>query len=239
MKSRGLRARDSVRLALLWFFSRRVFGCLRFVLVCRVRGWSFLLPNIPPSPVPSTNTTMRHPDDSAGYGSESGESVLDMSIVGDEEEEARIRLESNLQDLSIQLSATNPSSYSSDHDGRQTQKSAQKRQTAAEENDSSCSEVEYPRHDPRPRETSIFQGYNSPSHIDNDYESYHYSYRSADDDDGIHHFAADTMSTAAHHTSALSLSAGLAGRGGRRAFDASGDWTPKPKRFSRKPSTLR
>ena len=177
---------------------------------------------------------MRRPDEGAGYTSESGDSVLDMSIVGDEEEEARIRLESNLQDLSIQLSGTNPS-YTSDHEGGHAHKSMVKAAGAGlgDNNDDTSSDVEYPRHDPRPHESSIFQGYNSPLHVDNDYDPNYYSYRTTDDDD-MHHFAADTMSTAAHHTSALSLNAGLTARGGRRAFDNSSDWTPRPKHFSRK-----
>jgi hypothetical protein len=175
---------------------------------------------------------MRPLDESAGYSSESGESVLDMSIVGDEEEEDRIRLESNLQDLSIQLSATNPSSYASDHDGAQPKQNV-RRQKSVSYHEDDTSEVEYPRHDPRPHDTSIFQGYNSFAHGDTDYDPHHYSYRTTDDDD-YHHLGADTMSTAAHHTSAISLNAGITGRGGRRAYDSSGDWTPRPKHYSRK-----
>ena len=50
-----------------------------------------------------------------------------------------------------------------------------------------------------------------------------WSYRTGEDDEGIHPFAgAETLSTAAHHASALTLSAGLAGRGERRDVSLSG-----------------
>jgi hypothetical protein len=48
-------------------------------------------------------------------------------------------------------------------------------------------------------------------------------YRTGEDDEGIHPFAGgETLSTAAHHASALTLSAGLGGRGERRDVSLSG-----------------
>jgi len=50
-----------------------------------------------------------------------------------------------------------------------------------------------------------------------------WSYRSGEDDEEIHPFVGgETISTAAHHASALTLSAGLGGRGERRDVSLSG-----------------
>jgi hypothetical protein len=50
-----------------------------------------------------------------------------------------------------------------------------------------------------------------------------WSYRTGEDEEGIHPFAGgETLSTAAHHASALTLSAGLGGRGDRRDVSLSG-----------------
>jgi hypothetical protein len=50
-----------------------------------------------------------------------------------------------------------------------------------------------------------------------------WSYRTGEDEEGIHPFAGgETLSTAAHHASALTLSAGLGGRGERRDISLSG-----------------
>ena len=50
-----------------------------------------------------------------------------------------------------------------------------------------------------------------------------WSYRTGDDDyEGINPYGAETMSTAAHHASALTLSAGLGGRGHKREISLSG-----------------
>lgn len=144
--------------------------------------------------------------------------MLDMSIVGDEEEQHRIELEHNLQDLSIQLSVSNPSNADEEEHGLYDRKSFHKDAYNSYGEIESSDEIEYPRHDPRPHNASIFHGQHSileQPHID--YDSNYYSYRVGDDDDGTH-YAADTMSTAAHHASAVTLSAGLAGRGGKRAY---------------------
>ena len=122
-----------------------------------------------------------------------------MSIVGDEEEQHRIELEQNLQDLSIQLSLSTPSQ--------------------GEDADSSA-EVEYPRHDPHPRDLSVYRGQNSLADItptDHDVDLNPYSYHTLNNDD-TSHYGGNTMSTAAHHASAVTLSAGLGGRIGKRHY---------------------
>lgn len=145
---------------------------------------------------------------------EDDDGVLDLSIVGDEEEQHRIELEHNLQDLSIQLSLSNPSQASDQ------EQSGDLRSRKAQQSDSSF-ELEYPRHNSRPRDTSIFHGRNSP-YLDNtqqeqEFNPHHYSYRSIDDEDGVHYMG-NTISTVAHHASAVTLSAGLGGRGNKRGF---------------------
>ncbi|KAJ3522809.1 hypothetical protein NMY22_g11728 [Coprinellus aureogranulatus] len=50
-----------------------------------------------------------------------------------------------------------------------------------------------------------------------------WSYRTGDDDEGINPYGGNTMSTAAHHASAITLNAGLGGgRGARRDVSMSG-----------------
>lgn len=145
------------------------------------------------------------------------EGVLERGIAGDEEEQHRIELEQNLRDLSIPLSLSNPS-QDSDHEQYDDHGFGGNHHRSFNTTDSSL-EVEYPRHDPRPPEASIFHGHDSSvfdqSHLDNDYEDHYYSYRTRDEEEGINPFGYDTMSTAAHHASAVTLSAGLRGRGGR------------------------
>ena len=123
---------------------------------------------------------------------------LEFSIRGDELEQNRIQLEHNLQhtDLSLHLSSTPDDS-----------------------------DVEYPRHNSGP---GHFSGFASFDHISRDHfdpdESHHHawSYRTGDDENGINPYEGRTISTAAHHASALTLSAGLAGRGTRRDVSMSG-----------------
>ncbi|KAF8208767.1 hypothetical protein K438DRAFT_1930343 [Mycena galopus ATCC 62051] len=124
--------------------------------------------------------------------------VLDISIHGDQLEHDRIQLEHNLQhtDLSLHLSS---------HDD---------------------DTVEYPRHNSAP---SAFQDYISFDHrsrdnFDADMHSqlHAWSYRTGDDEDGIGPYSGETVSTAAHHASMLTLSAGLGGRAGRREISLSG-----------------
>ncbi|KAK7048224.1 AAA family ATPase [Favolaschia claudopus] len=132
--------------------------------------------------------------------------VLDISIPGDQLEQHRIQLEHNLQhtDLSLHLS----SSHDDDEQDDDT--------------------VEYPRHLSGP---SPFHDFNSFDHRSRDnfdselHSQIHaWSYRTGDgdDEDGISPYGGETVSTAAHHASALTLSAGLGGRGGRREISLSG-----------------
>ncbi|KAI0031183.1 hypothetical protein K488DRAFT_87075 [Vararia minispora EC-137] len=129
-------------------------------------------------------------------------SVLDYSIDGDEHERSRIQLEHNLQntDLSLHLSSAHDDDYS----------------------------IEFPRHNSGPQPSfSAFRSIDR-SHDDFDPEEgishlNAWSYRTGDDDEGITPFVhGETLSTAAHHASALTLSAGLGGRGARRDMSLSG-----------------
>ncbi|KAK0221898.1 hypothetical protein IW262DRAFT_1296528 [Armillaria fumosa] len=128
--------------------------------------------------------------------------VLDLTIRGDELEHDRIQLEHNLQrtDLSLQLSS---------QDGE------------FNHNDS----IEYPRHNSNPASLPEFRSYihRSGDDFDNDF-NHAWSYRTGDDDDdeGVNPYGGETMSTAAHHASGLTLSAGLGGRGYRRDISLSG-----------------
>ena len=126
---------------------------------------------------------------------------FDISIAGDEQEQSRIQLEKNLlhTDLSLHLSST--------HDDFS---------------------VENPRH--HSSVSAPFSAFNSidPSRdgldMDEGISQLHaWSYRTGEDDEGVRPFVGgETLSTAAHHASALTLSAGLAGRGERRDVSLSG-----------------
>jgi hypothetical protein len=126
---------------------------------------------------------------------------FDISIAGDEQEQSRIQLEKNLlhTDLSLHLSST--------HDDFS---------------------VENPRH--HSSVSAPFSAFNSiePSRdafdMDEGISQLHaWSYHTGEDDEGVRPFAGgETLSTAAHHASALTLSAGLAGRGERRDVSLSG-----------------
>ncbi|KAJ7459702.1 hypothetical protein FB451DRAFT_1271215 [Mycena latifolia] len=124
--------------------------------------------------------------------------VLDISIRGDQLEHERIQLEHNLQhtDLSLHLSS---------HDD---------------------DTVEYARHNSGPSAFPDFISFDhrSRDNFDGDMHSqiHAWSYRTGDDEDGISPYGGETVSTAAHHASALTLSAGLGGRGGRRDISLSG-----------------
>jgi hypothetical protein len=124
--------------------------------------------------------------------------VLDISIRGDQLEHDRIQLEHNLQhtDLSLHLSS---------HDD---------------------DTVEYARHNSAPSAFPDFISFEhrSRDNYDADMHSqiHAWSYRTGDDEDGISPYGGETVSTAAHHASALTLSAGLGGRAGRREISLSG-----------------
>ncbi|KAL0576860.1 hypothetical protein V5O48_005125 [Marasmius crinis-equi] len=119
-------------------------------------------------------------------------------IRGDQIENDRIQLEHNLQntELSIRLSSQDDFEDS----------------------------IEYPRHNSGPSHFNDFGSFihRSGDHFDGDIHGA-WSYRTGDDDEGIHPFGGETMSTAAHHASALTLTAGLGGnRGARREVSLSG-----------------
>ncbi|KAJ6557320.1 hypothetical protein DFH09DRAFT_1163769 [Mycena vulgaris] len=124
--------------------------------------------------------------------------VLDISIRGDQLEHDRIQLEHNLQhtDLSLHLSS---------HDD---------------------DTIEYARHNSGPSAFPDLISFDQRSrdNFDGDMHSqiHAWSYRTGDDDEGISPYGGETMSTAAHHASVLTLSAGLGGRGGRREMSLSG-----------------
>ncbi|KZV76266.1 hypothetical protein PENSPDRAFT_741426 [Peniophora sp. CONT] len=121
-------------------------------------------------------------------------SAFDYSIAYDDGERSRAALERNLQntELSLHLSSHPSEDYS----------------------------VEFPRHNSGPQPSfsnfrSIEYSYDGEHDGQHD-ESSHvnaWSYRTLDEEEGITH---PTMSTAAHHASALTISAGLGGRAGHR-----------------------
>ncbi|KAF9474531.1 hypothetical protein BDN70DRAFT_996996 [Pholiota conissans] len=131
-----------------------------------------------------------------------GSAFVDLSIHGDELEADRIQLEHNLQntELSFHLSSASEDDHYPPH-----------------RHDSS---LEYPRHISEPS-IPDFPSFSHRSR-DNfgDEENSHlrgWSYRTGDDDEGINPYGGETQSTAAHHASALTLTAGLGGgRGARR-----------------------
>lgn len=140
--------------------------------------------------------------------------MSELNIPGDELEQSRIQLEHNLQhtDLSLHLSSV-PDDY---HQGS----------VGGDDADNNNDSIEYPRHNSGPSPFSGFASFEHPSrdHFDGDSHSHllGWSYRTGDDDydEGITPFGGETMSTAAHHASALTLSAGL--RGPRRDASLSG-----------------
>ncbi|KAI6147252.1 hypothetical protein BKA82DRAFT_27661 [Pisolithus tinctorius] len=132
----------------------------------------------------------------------SSSSHFDFSIPGDELEHRRIQLEHNLQitDLSFHLSSV-PDEPTGDNES-----------------------VEYPRHysapSPFPGFTSFEQ--HSRENLEYDGHSHLHPWSVHDDDDGgVNPYGAETMSTAAHHASAVTITAGL-GRNQRREPSISG-----------------
>jgi len=148
---------------------------------------------------------------------------LDISIHGDEQEQFRIQLEHNLQKtgLDLELSATEDEREPEDHE--------------------SSGSVEYGRHTSEPH---VFPDLPSFMHRSRDGEEpgHGWSYRMGerDDDEGIHPFAHththdETLSTAMHHASAVTLrtgmGAGRTGAGGHRrdfsgASGGNGEYDP-------------
>ena len=145
--------------------------------------------------------------------------AFDISIHGDELEHHRIQLEHNLQhtELSFRLSST-----SDDEQHPQSKVRHHRRKNNPNE-----SSVEYPRHLSEPsfhEFSSIVRSTGDHyAYADDDSQFHPWSYRIGNDEEGINPYTGDTVSTAAHHASALTLSAGLGGgRGARRDASLSG-----------------
>lgn len=144
--------------------------------------------------------------------------VLDISIRGDELENNRIQLEHNLQksDLSFRLSSTsdeeNDDEYNNNH-----------RRQHSRRNHSS---VEYPRHISEPSLVDFPSfAHRSREHMreDDQHPMHAWSYRSGDDEEGISPYGGQSLSTAAHHASAITINTGLGGgRAARRDPSLSG-----------------
>ena len=142
--------------------------------------------------------------------------AFDISIRGDELEHNRIQLEHNLQhtELSFRLSSTS--------DDEQHPSKARHHRRKNNPNESS---VEYPRHlsEPSFHEFPSIVRSTGDQYVDDDSQFHPWSYRTGNDEEGINPYVGDTISTAAHHASALTLSAGLGGgRGARRDVSLSG-----------------
>lgn len=138
--------------------------------------------------------------------------AFDISIHGDELEHNRIQLEHNLQhtELSFRLSDDDQHLSKTRHHRRK--------------NNPNESSLEYPRHLSEPsfhEFPSIVRS--TGDHYADDDSQHPWSYRTGNEDEGINPYGGDTISTAAHHASALTLSAGLGGgRGARRDASLSG-----------------
>lgn len=123
----------------------------------------------------------------------------EFSIPGDELEQHRIQLEHNLQntDLSLHLSSV-PDDDAGDNES-----------------------LEFPRHDSAPEHFPAFPSFDRHSRENMDLDASHIRAWSIHDDEGINTYDVRTMSTAAHHASAVTITAGL-GRGGKREPSISG-----------------
>ncbi|KAG2115461.1 hypothetical protein DEU56DRAFT_841127 [Suillus clintonianus] len=120
--------------------------------------------------------------------------TFEFSIPGDELEQYRIQLEQQIQntDLSLHLSSSQ-----GDDDS-----------------------VEYPRHNSN--HSLGFPSFEQPSqHFDYDAPSGLHAW-STHEDEGVNPYVGETVSTIGHHASAVTIGAGLGGRGQRREVSLSG-----------------
>jgi hypothetical protein len=120
--------------------------------------------------------------------------TFQFSIPGDELEQHRIQLEQQIQntDLSLHLSSSQGDDES----------------------------VEYPRH--HSNHSLGFASFEQPSqHFDYDAPSGLHAW-STHEDEGVNPYAGETVSTVGHHASAVTIGAGLGGRGQRREVSLSG-----------------
>ncbi|KAF9005405.1 hypothetical protein BDQ17DRAFT_1303766 [Cyathus striatus] len=131
----------------------------------------------------------------------------ELSIPGDELEEDRQALESNLQqtDLSLRLSSASDDDLAYHHQHH-------------------YDSVEYPRHysNPSAHDYPSFHREHTFDNLGDEDGHMNITYRTEEDEEGINPYGGETMSTAGHHASALTLSAGLGGRGMRRDVSLSG-----------------
>jgi len=124
--------------------------------------------------------------------------ALDFSIHNDEQEFDRRQLESRLSSK-INIPAPPISASDDDSDYQHHQSS-----------------VEYPRHMASPMPYPDFPSFAHRDRDDEDGMGMGWSYRTGEDEDGVSPYGGETMSTMNHHASAVTLNAGLGGRGGRR-----------------------
>lgn len=112
---------------------------------------------------------------------------MSLRIEGDQLEQHRIRLERDIASTIPSPPTMSPGSV-------------------REDDEDDVSSVDLPRHNSNPRHS--FHSFEHPSHFDSDFYSRHGDEDSVALDPELGH----TMSTAAHHASALTLTAGLRGR---------------------------
>ena len=153
--------------------------------------------------------------------------AFDISIHGDELEYNRIQLEHNLQhtELSFRLSSTSDDEQQQQQ--QQQQHHSKVKHHRRKNNNPNESSVEYPRHLSEPsfhEFSSIVRSTAGDQYADEESQLHPWSYRLSNEEEGINPYGGgDTVSTAAHHASALTLSAGLGGgRGARRDASFSG-----------------
>jgi hypothetical protein len=129
----------------------------------------------------------------------------EFSIPGDELEQHRIQLEHNLQntDLSLHLSSV------PDDDA------------AADES------LEYPRHGSVPDHFPAFASFDRYSRENMDLDASHVRAWSIHGDEGITPYDVRTMSTPAHHASAVTITAGLARSGKREPSFSGAEYDPE------------
>ncbi|KAF9561056.1 hypothetical protein CPC08DRAFT_446461 [Agrocybe pediades] len=150
--------------------------------------------------------------------------AVDIRIRGDELEYNRIQLEHNLQntELSFHLSSTSDEENGGGFKTRHRRQQHQRQNHHHHHNSS----LEYPRHISEPiNELPSFTRRSAREHFgEEDQMSLHpWSYRTADDEDGVSPYGGATVSTVGHHASALTITAGLGGgRHARRDPSVSG-----------------
>jgi hypothetical protein len=132
--------------------------------------------------------------------------TCDLRIPGDKLEQDRIQLEHDLLHTDLSLHLSSDLDVCDNQDG---------------------SSVEYPRRNPGPFPFSYLASLDQ--HNSDDFERGsrgHLIPYPIDGDGEVNTYAGETMSTAAHHASALTLSAGLAGRAARNLSSIGAEYDP-------------